>query len=98
MALNFTCEISLYCFCKLWHLSEWLCLDELLIKMCMCSDQARQKFSNVLHVAGVLFEQQVANAFLHLSVLWEPVKMFVRQYGRTFKCLCVQWQTIIFTF
>lgn len=81
-----------------YGISLWLCLDELLIKMCMCSDQARQKFSNVLHVAGVLFEQQVANAFLHLSVLWEPVKMFVRQYGRTFKCLCVQWQTIIFTF
>lgn len=41
--------------------------------MCVCRSNKTQRFSNVLHVAEVLFEQQDDDASL-LSVLWEPVK------------------------
>lgn len=69
-----------------WVTAKWVCA---LVK------QDIKTFSDVLHVSGVLFEQQDVNAFL-LPVLWEPVDVFTRQYGSTSKCF--QWQPLILTF
>lgn len=93
--LSFTCEL-LYIVFVSYGISTSNSVLMSYCKMGMFSDQAsHKKFSDVLHVAGVLLEPQDSNALL-LPVLWEPVKMFARQYDSTFKCF--QWQPHIFTF
>lgn len=93
--LSFTCEL-LYTVFLSYGISVSSSVLMKYCKMGMCSDQAsHKKFSDVLHVAGVLFEPQDVNAFL-LPVLWEAVKMFARQYDSTSKCF--QWQPLILTF
>lgn len=82
--LSYTCELFYIVFVS-YSISVSSSALISYCKMGMCSDRARhKKISDVLHVAGVLFQQQDVNTFL-LSVLWEPVQMFTRQYGSTSK-------------